>query len=295
MRVTTTTMLNTFMRNLSRNNDRMERIQQQLTTGKRLSRPSDDPPAVGRALAYRGSVAAGDQYLRTMDQSLAWLNSSDTTLDSIGQLMHRARELAVQGANDTAAASQRDALAQEVDEILEQMIVFGNASLRGQRLFAGLATDADPFAPVGSPIASVTWSGDSGDMLREFDVGTTMAINVTGDRFMPEIFDALIDLRDDLLAGSTTEVGGADLQALDDAFDGLLSVRAEVGARMNRLESARERQELLQVRVTELLSSVEDVDMVEAISQAALQETVYRAALQAGAKSLQESLLDYLR
>lgn len=295
MRVTTTTMLNTFMRNLSRSNDRLERIQQQLTTGKRLSRPSDDPPAVGRALAYRGSIAAGEQYLRTIDQSLAWLNSTDSTLDSIGQLLHRARELAVQGANDTAAASQRDAIAGEVDQIIEQLVVFGNASLRGQRLFAGLATDTDPFTASGTPITSVTWSGDTGQMLREFDVGVTMPINVTGDRFMPAIFDALIELRDDLLAGNSTEIGGADLQAIDDGFDDLLIVRGEVGARTNRLENVRERQELLQVRMTELLSSVEDVDMVEAISQAALQETVYRAALQAGAKSLQESLLDYLR
>lgn len=295
MRVTTTMLTDTLVNNLRQNLVRLENLQRQLTTGKRISRPSDDPVAVGRALAYRSGIAAGEQYIRTMDSALAWLDLTDATLDSVTKAMQRARELAVQGANDTLGPAQHQAIASEINQLLEQMILLGNSSLRGQRLFAGAEVDANPFTPVGSPITSVTYNGDTAAMVREIDVNTTIAINVAGDAIFQPIFTALIDLRDDLQASNTTDIRQLDLPALDSAIDNLLAVRAEVGSRVNRIEAARERQNLLQVRLQDLLSKAEDTDFTEALTRFTIQENVYKAALQTGSKAVQPSLLDYLR
>jgi flagellar hook-associated protein 3 FlgL len=186
------------------------------------------------------------------------------------------------------------ALGVEVNQIIEQLVVLGNSSLRGQRLFAGELTDADPFTMVGNPPTAVNYTGDSGQLLREFDVNTTIAINVPGNTFLPAILTTLIARRDDLNSGNAGAVGN-DLGAIDSALDSLLSVRSQVGAKVNRLESARERQEDVQVRLTELLSKVEDTDYTVAVSEFSLQETVYKAGLAAGSRALQPSLLDYLK
>ena len=74
-----------------------------------------------------------------------------------------------------------------------------------------------------------------------------------------------------------------------------MAVRADVGARVNRLESAQARQQQVQTRLTEELSKVEDIDYAEAITRYSVQENVYKAALEAGSRALQPSLFDYLR
>jgi flagellar hook-associated protein 3 FlgL len=295
MRVTNPMMSDTVLRNLQTNLAALERLQDQLTSGKRINRPSDDPPAVETALNYHATIAAGEQYLRNMDSATGWLQATDATLGEATDLLQRARELAVQGANDTLGADQRTGIAAEVDQLLQQMVQLGNASLKGQRLFAGLRTDANPFTLNAGPPTTVAYGGDNGQMLREIDVGTTLAINTPGNGTFAPAFAVLVSLRDNLRAGNASAVRTTDVPAVDAALDTVLNTRANVGAKVNRLESAQDRQQELQVRITELLAKAEDTDYAKAISEFTLQDTVYKASLQAAAKAMQPSLMDYLR
>jgi flagellar hook-associated protein 3 FlgL len=108
-------------------------LQSQLSSGKRLTRPADDPPAVERALTYRAAVAAGEQYLETMERSLGWLAATDDALGTAAEILQRANELAVQGANGALGQSQMQGLAAEVNQLVEHLVTVGNATLRGQR------------------------------------------------------------------------------------------------------------------------------------------------------------------
>jgi flagellar hook-associated protein 3 FlgL len=295
MRVTNPMVSDTVLRNLQNNLAQLERLQNQLTSGKRINRPSDDPPAVETALNYHATIAAGEQYLRNMDSVTAWLQATDSTLGEANDLLQRARELAVEGGNDTLGTDQRIGIAAEVDQLLQQMVTLGNATLKGQRLFAGLRTDANPFTLNAGPPTTVTYGGDSGQMLREIDVDTTLAINTPGSAAFAPAFAALISLRDNLRAGNATAVRASDIPGIDAALDTVLNTRASVGAKVNRMEAAQDRQQQLQVQITKLLAKAEDTDYTEAISEFTLQDTVYKASLQAGAKAMQPSLMDYLR
>jgi flagellar hook-associated protein 3 FlgL len=208
--------------------------------------------------------------------------------------MQRARELAVQGSSDTLSATQVAGLAAEVDQLLNQMVTLGNATSSGQRLFGGLRTTTNPFTLNAGPPTTVTYNGDAGLMTREIDVGSTMSINVTGGGPFPSMMSALIQLRNDLQAGNTTGVRG-DIATLDAAMESLLGARADVGGRVNRLESAQARQQQVQVRITKQLSNVEDTDYAEAITRFTVQENIDKSALAAGSRALQPSLFDYLR
>lgn len=294
MRITSEMLSDTVLRNLARTLRGLDRVQNELSSGKRIAHPSDDPRGVGIALTVRSALATGESYLRTIDSSLSWLNATDASLGSATELMQRARELAVQGSSDTLSPGQMAEMAAEVDQLLNQMVTLGNASSGGQRLFAGLRTDTNPFTLTAGPPTTVTYNGDSGQMMREIDVGSTMSINVPGGGPFLSMMSALIQLRDDLQAGNTSAVGN-DIGTLDSAIDGLLATRADVGGRVNRLESAQTRQRQVQVRLTEQLSNVEDTDYAEAITRFTVQENVYKAALAAGSRALQPSLFDYLR
>jgi flagellar hook-associated protein 3 FlgL len=295
MRITHAMVTDTTIRNMRNNLARLELLQNQITTGKRLTRPSDDPTAVARTLTYTSDLAAGEVYLRTMDSSLSWMNATDTALSDAGDLLQRARELAVQGANTGAMTpSDMAALGSEVDNLLKQMVVTGNASIRGQRLFGGQETDADPFQVSGT-LPGYTYTGDTGQMRREYDVNAYLVINTPGQPTFGPAITALFNLRDHLNAADGTAVSAIDIAAIDSALDTVLSARAEVGAKTNRIEAAQGRQELLQVNLEDLRSKSEDTDFTEAVSKYSVQETVYKASLQVSGKAIQPSLLDYLR
>ena len=254
MRVRNRMMTDTMLRNLNGNLSRLQTLHTSITTGKRISRPSDDPPALAWALTFSADIAAGEQYIRTMDTSLSWLNATEDSLGSATDLLHKARELAVQGANDALTTDQQQTIGAQVEEVLKQMVTVGNGSLRGERLFGGFRTDQDPFTGGTSPIGGVAYVGDAGQLRREYTPGANIQINTLGSDVFPASFTALINLRDRLNAGDARAVSSQSLTEIDAAMDSVMSARAINGARVNRVEQAKDRQELLRVNRQDLLS-----------------------------------------
>ena len=295
MRITSRMVSDTTIRNARNNLAKLEQLQNQITSGKALTRPSDDPSGVARTMSYNTDIASGETYLRTMDNSMSWLNATDSALGEAGNLLQRARELAVQGANGgTMTPGDMANIGVEIDNLLKQMIVTGNSALRGQRLFAGTQTDKDPFTATGGA-PGYTYNGDTGQMRREYDLNAYVVINTPGQATFDPAIKALFNLRNDLNSGNATAISQNDLAAIDQAMDTVLAARADVGAKTNRLEAAQDRQSLLQVNLQDLRSKVEDTDITTAISKFSISETVYNASLQVGSRAIQPSLLDYLK
>jgi flagellar hook-associated protein 3 FlgL len=293
MRITNQMMVDSALRNLAQNETKMDSLQSQLTSGKRITRPSDDPDGARLALAYRAQQDAREQYTRTIDNSMSWVQAAQAPLDGATNLLHRARELAVQASNDTLNAGDRAAIATELDTLIGQLVQLGNTSVRGQRIFAGTQTGTDPLVLNSGPPTTVSYTGDSGQMMREIDFGVTVPINVSGS-FFTGVAGTLITLRDDVQAGNTTAIQGG-LTALDGSLQQVLDVQTQVGALTNRLQATRDRHALDTEHEGERLSQIEDVDYTEAVSAFTLQETVYKAALAASSHAIQPSLFDYLR
>lgn len=295
MRITQQMLTNTTITNLRQNVSRLQDLENALTTGQRISRPSDDPPAVARTLTYNSNLAQGDAYLKTIDSSLTWLNTTDNALDEAGSLLQRVRELAVEGANGSGALDKNDMvnIGSEVGQILQQLIVTGNSSLRGQRLFAGDKIDVDPFTQAANP-AGFTYAGNNAQMKREYDLNAQITINTDGQATFGPAITALTNLQAHLNAGDAAAVS-SDIAVVDQALDTVLAARADVGAKVNRLTSAQDRQNLLQTNVQGLRSTVADTDYADALSKFTVQENVYKASLQVGGQALQPSLLDYLK
>ena len=252
--------------------------------------PSDDPPAAGQALLIRSGIQLNDQYLRTINLSKTWLETSEGALSSISDILARGKELAVQGSNATLGSTDRAAIADEVTQLVGAAVAAANTNAAGAFLFAGHKTTTIPFSLTDS---TLTYSGDSGQMSREIGQSLSLSINVTGDRLVP-IIQSLIKLRDALQGGTPPDVR-ATISDIDDGIDNVLALRAESGSKVNRFEFTQQRLEDQQVLLKSLLSETEDVDFTEAISRFNLEENVYKASLSAGGQAIQPSLLDFLR
>lgn len=274
---------------------RLSRYERELSAGKRLLRPSDDPVGVVRALTLRSELNRVNRYLANADDASNWLEMTDTALGQAGDIIQRVRELAVSTLG-TVPRSTLEAARAEVSRLLEQLVAIGNTQYADRHIFAGQKTLTAPFSLAGSPPV-VSYGGDGGAIWREVASGITIQINRPGSGALKQAMDATALFLDQL--DTAINAGGAVptdvLSGLDGALDGILQDRAQVGADTQRVESTRSRLQDSVYGVTSLLSETEDADMAEVIVRLTSTEAAYRAALEAGARIIQPSLLDFLR
>jgi len=292
VRITHGMLADATLRNLNATMRRLDKLQEQLTSGRRIARISDDPVAATQALGYRTDLSETGQYLRNIDAATVWLNATDAALGSATDLIQRARELAVQGANASLAPQDRLAIANEARQLMEHLVQVGNSTLGTEFLFAGQKTNSPPFA---IDLSTLTWAytGDGGSVTREIGPGAQITVNARGDTVLEPALEALKGLIVGLEANDGVAIQ-ASISSIDSALDNVLVAQLQAGAKANRLEASTTRLEDLRVNQSGLLSKREDVDMVEAISSYAVTESVYKAALSAGSRAIQPSLLDYL-
>jgi len=300
MRVSNTTLRHNVMRNLNLSLRELAKAQRQMASGQIVSRPSDNPILTTRLVNLDSALAESAQLKTNVQDGIAWLNMTDTTLGDATDALQRARELALAGANDTLPPAIREYNAREVDQILRHVLSLANTSFDGNRfLFGGTHFGSQPFVSSevgGNIVVDPASPGGHGAINYEILRGMTLQVNVEGQSLFVGggVFGALAMTRDALAVAPTEDIHDA-IDALDSAIDNVLESRATVGARQNRLQLAERRYQEEQVTLAELKSKLGDVNMAEAIMEFNVREHVYQAALGAAARVMQPTLLDFLR
>jgi flagellar hook-associated protein 3 FlgL len=288
-------MMRSMLGDIEAAGERLSRTQEKLSSGRELTKPSDDPTAVGQALQMRSDLAANQQYQRNVDDATSWQQATDDALGQISDLVMRARELVLHGANEGTGTTGRAADASELNQIIEAIKSEANTQYAGRYIFAGSATQKLPYAAG----TDDTYYGDTATMKREIGPGVLVDVNTTGSSVVGDanggLLKALRGALDDLQNGNTTNLQNGDLTAIDTASDTILNARTIVGARQQRLDIATGRLQQLEQVSTGLLSNVEDADMAKTLVNYSQQQAVYQAALRAGAQLIQPSLMDFLR
>jgi flagellar hook-associated protein 3 FlgL len=275
----------------------MAESQRQIASGRRIDKPSDDPLGTHSAMRLRSELAGIEQDTRTIDDTIGWLDAVDTSLGTITDVVHRAKELTLQGANGTMSQSDRNKLADEVDQLVETTKSAINASYGGRYVFSGTETDAAPYLSG----ATDAYQGDTGVIARQIGPGVTVQINVHGTAVVgngggdQKLLSTLRTIASDLRTGNLASLRGADLNALESNLEDVTSARGVNGALATRLEVAKERLAQAEESTIALLSATEDTDVAKAMIDLTTQQSVYKAALQSGQALIQPSLLDFLR
>ena len=295
-RITQTMLATSLLGDLNNITNQMSKSQQELSSGKQILEPSDDPFGTARALAFRADLASNQQYQTNINNATGWQNATDTALQNIEQLVQRARDLTVQGATDTSGADGRQAISAEIDQIIESIKTAGNTQYAGRYIFSGSATTTAPYTPDGAD----TYTGDTGSVVTEIGQGVQVPYNVVGSNVIGDgatsgsLIAVLRQISSDLTSGNTSALQNGDLTALDAANDNVTSAQATVGAVSDRLSTALSRLQQIQESTTSLLSDTEDADVSQVMVDLTQEQTVYQAALKAGADIVQPSLMDFL-
>ena len=292
MRVTETMLHDRTITALQANQVAQQKAFEQVSTSKRINRPSDDPADARSAVKVRDYLAELQQYLRNIDQAKTQVSAMDTAIGSASDLMQRANELAIQGANGTLGADDRAAISQEVDQLIEAMANDASAKVGDQYVFSGFKMDKAPYEVV-SPGTVGTYQGDHGVIAARVGSNATIQTNLPGDHVFQTALDALRQLQTDLKSGAA--VAQSTIGQIGDGLQPLSTARASIGARANRLDEVATSQTAVVTSSQDLLSQLEDVDMAKAITDLTQRQTTYQASLGVAAKVLQTSLIDYLK
>jgi flagellar hook-associated protein 3 FlgL len=312
MRITNAMRINDFLRQVENRNTNIYSLQNQISSGYRLHRPSDDPVGVQQALMLSAQISQNDQYSRNVDNGLGRLSYTDNVLTDLNDLIINLDSFAMQGDNDTISDEDRQALAIEAQQAIDQMVSLANTQYNGIYIFGGQWTLTRPYEAtqesggITTGVSQVQ-SSPLGEIFRTIGPNETMAINVPGDQlFMPDgegqmsdLFYVAISIRNELQdTEPPSEENPDQIPALRDALSAIRErisgFQTMVGARVGRLNTVSDTLSGNNLSLTEALSNVEDTDLVDAAMNLQLNQTAYQATLSVAGMILQPSLLDYL-
>lgn len=333
MRVTNKMLSNSFLADMRTNLQYMQKLQQQMASGKEIRKPSDDPFKVARAMQLHTDINTNKQYNENISDTINWLDTTDTALGQVGDVIQRVRELLISAGNAGYSQSERRAIKNEINEKIGEVSQILNTNFDGKYIFGGTRGTTKPvdieenafgntglvyYKKGGGALLDTTdpqYNMISQKLKVQISQGVTMDYNVTASEVLQftnqngdtldvrEIFNSITNHLDEKNSDGTPATGNdaikelvnGDLQKLTDAMNNLLKIRSEVGAKQNRMDSAKDKNIDANFNMTEILSKVEDIDLTEKTMEYATMQTVYIASLQTSAKVIQPSLLDYLR
>jgi flagellar hook-associated protein 3 FlgL len=293
-RITALMTSRNVLSDLNAANARLRKTQEQLSSGKILNKPSDDPSEVARAMMLRSDLEGTQQFQQNASEAAGWTDVTDSALSSVADVLLRVRELTVQAASGTAGPESHKAIAEELKQLIDSVKTAGNATYGGRYVFAGTNTATRPYAMGASDV----YAGDDQTVIRQVGPGVPVTVNVSGRAAIGDDDEGILGTMRTILAATTAGNHSAlsgQLGALDTRLDELNAVRAQVGATSNRVAIASARLAEYEGTALQLLNDTESVDIAKAMIDFSTHQAALQAALKAGSEVVQASLLDFLR
>jgi flagellar hook-associated protein 3 FlgL len=289
LRVTQGSISASTLRGLQTGLGRVQDLQAQLSSGKRIAVPSDDPSGTASAMTFRSQQASDVQYLRNIDQVSARLGVTDSTLTSLSDRVRSVRELMMQAQNGALSADSRAALAAQAAALKSEIVSMYNTTYLDRPVFGGTVAGQQAIDPT-----TGAYVGNDQPVSTRISRDATIRVDVKGSDVAADTMPALLDrIVTDL--GSANPVPSADFTDLDAASSKIVQALGDVGARSARIDSTRTNVDSHRLDLTARISENEDVDLPATIMNLQSQQVAYQSALGASAKLLQTSLLDFLR
>lgn len=330
MRITNKMMANNYLRDMSNNLNNMQNLNNQLSSGKEIRRPSDNPYKVARSMQLNTDINANKQYNENIKDTTNWLDTTDESLSQVTNVIQRVRELMVSSGNAAYGSAERGAISNEINERISELTQILNSNFDGKYIFGGTKSSSKPLdvsknvLTGANDIKFIDKSGaelalDSTDtnvklqlgmigtkLKTEISHGVEMEYSVNAldilkfknvDGNEVNVINLFKDINKNLKSTDTVEndkIINKNLSDIDSVVSNLLKIRAEVGAKQNRMESAETKNEDENYNMTDILSKTEDIDFTNKTIEFSMAQTVYQASLQVSSKVLPKTLLDYL-
>lgn len=312
-RITNRVMSDNIINNLLSNRSRLNELQEQISSGKMITKPSQDPTNAMSILSDQSSLFKIDTYMKNIDTAVSELEITDKALLSAAEVVHRARELTVKASNITSGTSELSAINFEIEQLINQIKDLGNTKFGSKYVFGGLVTEEAPFGVPGVDQIQYEGTVGTGNYQRYVEISKdiTVELNLPGDEIFGQyyesapgpppvmsgsgLFQTLITLSQELESPTPNYDNiRSKLDNLDTDLKTLLDAQAKVGGSLARLEMTKNKLEEDNITYTKRKSNLEDIDLAKAISDVKFQETALEASLSVSAKVIQKSLLNFL-
>jgi flagellar hook-associated protein 3 FlgL len=292
MRVTVGSNAYSSINSIDAASSQLAKLQAQLSSGKRIQTPSDDPIGTVEALNLQSGISRNDQYSANADDATSWLSAADTTYNQLVDAMQQARTAVVKGLNSGASDStSADALASQIDGLRSSMLALANTQYNGRPLFGGTTASGQAYDSSGNYV------GDGGSVTRAVGANNTVTVSAQG----PQVFGTAGNDVFSMLSSISAQLRGdpsslsSSLGQIDTAISRLSTAQATEGAAYQQVQRAQTEQTADGTAMTTRLSSITEVDMAEMAVKVTTANTAYQAALQTTASVRQMSLLDFLK
>ena len=277
----------------------LARLQEQLSSGKRVRRPSDDPSAFTEARQMELLTNRFAQYGRSVTASKSWVTRTEDNLDDLAELFTEAYERGVRINNSSFSDGDREAEAQKLETVLENMVDVMNGREGDEYIFAGSRTTVKPFVQDPGPPPTVAYNGNTGARERHIGRDLSMNINIDGQELQDTgegytITEAVQGLIDGIRSGDPAAMETA-IEQVSVSRDHVIDLGGQAGAMSNRLTLAetqlRDATHVAETRRSEM----EDLDLAAAMTDFQKTQTALQAAVQVASSVLNTTLLDYFR
>ncbi len=299
-RITTLMSQQSILSNINNVQDQLATTEQQLSTGRTINQPSDNPYGASLAISLNQDLSSLTNYSNSVTDGTAWTTAATTSLTNIQSMLQRAQELVVESANGTLSSADLSASAAEINQLTEAVKQEANAQYNGQYIFSGSATGTAPYSTATGDV----YQGNSAAVTRQIGPNASLQVNTDISQLLGsgqgandgKLLDTLRTIASDMTSG--TSAGVADLSNqltnLSGSLNTLDQLQAGVGAASDRLSLAATRISNLQTSDAAALSNTEDANMAQTMTTYSNEQAAFTAALRAGANIVQSSLMDFL-
>jgi len=287
MRVTLGMLTNSIRSSLLSSAENLMRSQQIASSGKRISKPSDDVVGTGRSLSMRSALASIDQYDRNSSVARSELSIASSALDALVSVVQELREPAMRAANSSLTPEARATWGTKLDGLMTRAEAIANTQNAGRYIFAGSKSDSAPMTWTADHSVH-TYVGDNSPLSIRIGPGANVCVGVSGEALLnmggasvpgvPDLFETIYNLKQDVLAGDVTACSN-QLKDIDKHLENVSSWNSQIGARLNQLDSNTSALLDSKTSLSELLSQVEDADLVDAVVQLQTRQNIYQSAI----------------
>lgn len=293
MRVTQNIVYQNYLNDIMRKQESLYKLHLQLSTGKMLNAPSDDPTKVSRVLNSRSLLSDIDQYGKNIDSGLSYLSMAEDKLQSVKDVLSSIQEIAVSESTGTSDAQSRQNSAAAVSSFFNQLVNLGNAYDGNNYIFSGYETQTAAFDSTG------VYQGDANKFSIKINSTTTVAIGINGGEVFKgtaggvDIYQTVTDLITALNADDVDGVRTA-LDNLEQSYSQVSNTVADIGGKVSWLQSAQAEYSSTKLEVQSTISNAEDADITRVISEMQMGQTALQAAMASAAKTFDINIFDYI-
>ncbi len=297
MRVTQNYSIHSLLRQVNHTRERINTLQRDLATGKRINQISDDPYKIESVLRYRKMIKQTQRFKENINSALDFMHFTSSVLNDVGDVLASIKEIAIQGADDLQD-SEFNAHANQVDELLKELVNLANKKFKDRYIFGGSNTGQTPFT-INADVTAVESNpaGIDGKLRVEVGNGKIESYNISGKEVFQgkvDVFQTVLDLRNAFQNKDSAAISNA-VEQLDSAISQVLEQNTRMGSKIDHFQGMLDQFDLEEVKLRSFLSKLEDTDMAKAITDLQMEQTALQTSLQVLAQTMNISLVDFIK